>query len=533
MDILKVASLSIVETYTFHLFNQGTISFFREVFWPLFIIQYVILKIYWIWIYPPMASPLRSLPGPSYAQFLIGQTYSQIKASSPTSIALTWMRKFPDADLIRYVAPGNQELVLVNSPRAFREVTFTHAYAFAKPRFLKRLVGDMVGGGLFFAEGEVHRKQKKLLAGPFLNSNVRHLLPVFELKADELSSSLGAEFENSETGTIEISSLISKTALDIIGQAILGLELDGHPFASELGPCYHTIFSSTTMSRVMLVLNAWVPIRRLLPMRTNREYVNANTKIKQILKKHVQQQVHEIRSLQSEGSRPSNKDLLALIIQEQLKRCGECAEDEIVDHLRTFLAAGLETVGTTLMWAFHALASHQDVQDCLRSEINALNYGKPNGLKYSDICNMEFLDHFVKEVLRCYPPSTCTMREAIHDISICGQLIPSGTTVLMFPVMPQSNCTIWGRDPEKFDPDRWKALPPSARDGYAFQAFNTGARACLGKSFALLEVKVLVMKLVARWRFCHVSKPVVLQKIGLLFKPANGLELKIEPAFTA
>ncbi|EEH06445.1 conserved hypothetical protein [Histoplasma capsulatum G186AR] len=527
MDILKVVSISVVETYGFHIFDQVTTSFSRRVFWTLFIVQYVVLKTYWIWIYPLIASPLRSLPGPNYTQFLLGQTYNQITASCPNSIALAWMKKFPDADLIRYFAPGNHEVVLVNSPRAFREVTFTHAYSFAKPRFFKRLVGDMIGGGLFFAEGDVHRKQKKLLAGPFLNKNVKHLLPVFEQNADELSSSIETLVVDSETGAIEsknwclqvtmdngnvwtVSCLISKSLLDIISQAILGLELDGHSIASELGRCYHTIFSSTTMSRVMLVLNTCVPVRRLLPVKTNREYTDANIEIKQILKKHVQQRTHEIR--------------------KQLKKSDEFPEDEIVDHLRTFLAAGLETVGATMLWAFHALASHQDVQDRLRNEINAAGDGKSSELKYSDICKLELLDHFVKEVLRCYPPSTCSMREAIHNVSICGQLIPAGTHVLMFPVMPQSNSIIWGRNPEKFDPDRWKTLPTSARDGYTFQAFNTGPRACLGKSFAMLEVKVLVMKLVARWRFCHVSKPVVLQKIGLLFKPANGLELKIESA---
>ncbi|OJD17118.1 hypothetical protein AJ78_02762 [Emergomyces pasteurianus Ep9510] len=531
MDILKVASICLAEMYTFHIFNRATISFNCQLFWPLFIIQYVALKIYCIWIYPLMVSPLRSLPGPSYAQCLVGQTYNQITASSPNSIALTWMKKYPDADLIRCFAPGSHELVLVNSPRAFREVTFTHAYAFAKPKFLKRLVGDMIGGGLFFAEGDVHRKQKKLLAGPFLNSNVKHLLPVFNLKADELSSSLGVEIESSETGIVEVSSLISKSTLDIIGQTILGLELGGHSFASELGQCYHTIFSSTMMSRIMLLLNAWIPIRRLLPIRTNREYTNANSSIKKILKKHVQQRVQEMGGSYEERAGPPAKDLLTLIIREQLKRCGKCSVDEIVDHLRTFLAAGQETVGTTLMWAFHALASHQDVQDLLRREIRTLDFGNGSDFKYSDLCNLEYLDYFVKEVLRCYPPSTCSMREAIHNISICGKVIPASTPVLMFPIMPQSNGTIWGRDPEKFDPDRWKALPPTARDAYAFQAFNTGPRACLGKSFAILEVKVLVMKLVARWKFCHVSKPVVLQRIGLLFKPANGLELKIEPAF--
>ncbi|OAX77011.1 hypothetical protein ACJ72_08695, partial [Emergomyces africanus] len=347
----------------------------------------------------------------------------------------------------------------------------------------------MIGGGLFFAEGDVHKNQKKLLAGPFLNSNVKHLLPVFNLKADELSSSLGLEIENSETGVVEISSLISTSTLDIIGQTILGLELDGNSFASELGQCYHTIFSSTLISRIMLLLNTWVPIRRILPIRTNREYTNATSTIKKILKKHVQQRVREIRSMPGAGTRPPAKDLLTLIIQEQLKRCGECGQDEIVDHLRTFLAAGQETIGTTLTWAFHALASHQDVQDRLRSEISTIDFGNGNDLKYSDIYRLEFLDYFVKEVLRCYPPSTCSMREAIHDVSICGKVIPANTPVLMFPIMPQSNSSIWGRDPEKFDPGRWKALPSTARDAYAFQAFNTGPRACLGKSFAILEVK--------------------------------------------
>lgn len=127
--------------------------------------------------------------------------------------------------------------------------------------------------------------------------------------------------------------MISKSTLDIIGQAILGLELDGHSFARELAQYYHTIFSSTMISRIMLLLNTWVPIRQILPMRTNREYINANNMIKQILKKHVQERVHEIRNLHRGGSRSPARDILTLIIQEQLKSCDECNEDEIVDHV--------------------------------------------------------------------------------------------------------------------------------------------------------------------------------------------------------
>ncbi|EER36923.1 molybdopterin synthase large subunit CnxH [Histoplasma capsulatum H143] len=91
----------------------------------------------------------------------------------------------------------------------------------------------------------------------------------------------------------------------------------------------------------------------------------------------------------------------------------------------------------------------------------------------------EIVDHLRTFLAAAPILATCSMREAIHNVSICGQLIPAGTHVLMFPVMPQSNSIIWGKNPEKFDPDRWKTLPTSARDGYTFQAFNTGPRACL------------------------------------------------------
>lgn len=78
---------------------------------------------------------------------------------------------------------------------------------------------------------------------------------------------------------------------------------------------------------------------------------------------------------------------------------------------------GQETVGTTLIWALHALASHQDVQDRLRREVRAIDNGNGNDVKYSDICNLEFLDYFVKEVLRCYPPCKFIFLSDFHILS--------------------------------------------------------------------------------------------------------------------
>lgn len=96
--------------------------------------------------------------------FLIGQTYNILK-SKPVERQIAWMRQFPDAPLIRYFSIGNSEALLVNSPQAFKDVLQTNCYSFIKPVIMQRVVGEIVGKGLLFAEGADHKRQRKLLAG--------------------------------------------------------------------------------------------------------------------------------------------------------------------------------------------------------------------------------------------------------------------------------------------------------------------------------------------------------------------------------
>jgi cytochrome P450 len=97
--------------------------------------------------------------------FLLGQEVHKFKAASPFELYLSWMRQWPEAPFIRYQSIGNSEVLLVNTLAAHREVQHTKNYSFVKPAFFARLVGEIVGKGLLFAEGEEHKKQRRLLAG--------------------------------------------------------------------------------------------------------------------------------------------------------------------------------------------------------------------------------------------------------------------------------------------------------------------------------------------------------------------------------
>ena len=77
------------------------------------------------------------------------------------------MRRWPRAPLIRYFDVGNTDAVLVTSLEAHKEILHAKVYSFQKPRFFVRLVGDIVGPGIGFAEGEEHKKQRRSLAGGY------------------------------------------------------------------------------------------------------------------------------------------------------------------------------------------------------------------------------------------------------------------------------------------------------------------------------------------------------------------------------
>jgi hypothetical protein len=60
---------------------------------------------------------------------------------------------------------GGMEFLVINSIKAMHEIAQTHCYSFIKPPFLFRTSGSIIGRGIFFAEGEEHKRQKRSLTG--------------------------------------------------------------------------------------------------------------------------------------------------------------------------------------------------------------------------------------------------------------------------------------------------------------------------------------------------------------------------------
>lgn len=118
-------------------------------------------------------------------------------------------------------------------------------------------------------------------------------------------------------------------------------------------------------------------------------------------------------------------------------------------------------------------------------------------------------------------------RQAGRDVVVEGVAIPKGTPIDVVPPLISQNPLIWGPRAGDVDPDRWLNLEGDQRSPYAFGTFSNGPKVCIGRGFALAEIKIILFETLQRFRLLSVEKPFVLESPSLSLRPI-GLEIRIE-----
>lgn len=511
-----------------------------KTFAALFLAQYTLLKIFRIFVQPIFFSPLRHLPTPKGGHFMLGQLLNQYRASRPDALWLEWAARWPDSPFVRYFGFANVELLLVNGVEAHREVLQTHCYDFKKPASFERLVGDIAGAGLLFTEGEEHRKQRKMIMNVFSLANLKRTLPLFVEKAGDLVDFLDRKITESPMGTIEMYDAFSKATIDTIGVTSLGIQLRNLRSSSldlDFLQLYEKLLAPSYASALISFVNVAVPVRRLLWfVPANREWVEATRELRAMLRRCIQDRVRDVGEKRRGGGggkdEPESRDLLTYMVEEMLAGGQPLTVDLMMEHLLNFLAAGHETVAGTMVWASYVLATKPEIQDRLRAEIvDTLKENPTPG--YAEIERMPYMNNFVKEVIRVYGTALMTQREAARDVVICGTRIPKGATLMLSPHTINTSTRIWGPDAAEFVPERWDRRPEGdASSAYSVMTFLGGPRVCIGRQYALLETKVLLLRLLPEFRFAPADglgwRRLPLLNPCIVMRPRDGLRLRLE-----
>ncbi|XP_070318712.1 cytochrome P450 4F3-like isoform X1 [Odocoileus virginianus] len=205
------------------------------------------------------------------------------------------------------------------------------------------------------------------------------------------------------------------------------------------------------------------------------------------------------------------------------------SDEDIRAEADTFMFEGHDTTASGLSWVLYNLAKHPEYQERCRQEVRELLKDRESKeIEWDDLAQLPFLTMCIKESLRLHPPVIVISRCCTQDIMLPdGRVIPKGVICLISIFGTHHNPSVWP-DPEVYDPFRFEPENIKGRSPLAFIPFSAGPRNCIGQTFAMTEMKVVLALTLLRFRVLP-DEEEPRRKPELILRAEGGLWLRMEP----
>jgi cytochrome P450 len=178
----------------------------------------------------------------------------------------------------------------------------------------------------------------------------------------------------------------------------------------------------------------------------------------------------------------------------------------------TLLLAGHETTATALAWTFSLVLAHPEARAKIEAELRAA--GESAGDR-----ELPYLDAAIKESLRLRPIIPIVVRMTKRPVTVNGREIPAGVKASPCVYLTHRRPDLYP-EPDAFRPERFLGRKP---DPYEWLPFGGGIRRCIGLSFALFEMRVVLATILGEARLAPASaKPPGVRRRGLTLAPSDG-----------
>jgi cytochrome P450 len=396
------------------------------------------------------SSPVRRLPPgprlPPFAQTLVW-------AFAPTWLMDRCARSLGGTFTITFW-PSGMGLVLVSEPEDVKAV-FTAPPEVAPSAAANSPVAPVVGpSSVLVLVGPEHMRQRKLLLPPFHGERMREYEEVIveAARRDMEVWPLGRPMRLHER--------TRKITLEVILRAVFGVE------AERMAPLKSAIGELLEPNRTLAVLV--FALRRPGRQRMSGSVARTLARLDSLI-------FQEIDRRRREPDLRERRDILSLLLQARDEDGLAMTDSELRDELVTLLLAGHETTATAVAWAVERLVRHPGALARLVDEID-------------DGQGDEYLTAVVHETLRVRPVVPIVARLLAEEMRLGGYELPRGTRLVPAIYLTNRNPRVY-EQPEAFRPERFLGAAPET---FSWIPFGGGIRRCIGASFALLEMKLIL-----------------------------------------
>lgn len=251
------------------------------------------------------------------------------------------------------------------------------------------------------------------------------------------------------------------------------------------------------------------------------------------LKKHVQfkRSVKTLYDLidrllvERRTSGQDSGDLLSMLMRSVDSETGVGMSDQqLKDEILTFFLAGHETSAVALSWALHLLVSNPTELEKVRAEVNSV-VGKGE-ITMHHLRQLPYTQQVIKETMRLISPIWVLGREALSDDQLGSYRIKKGDSIIFSPYLVHRHPAFWD-DPDAFRPERFSPENESSRHKFAYFPFGGGPRLCIGSSFALMEMQLILATLIRTFSFTPQSDSDPGYNYSLTLRPASEIMMHV------
>ncbi|KAK3815001.1 MAG: cytochrome P450 [Benniella sp.] len=354
---------------------------------------------------------------------------------------------------------------------------------------------------------DFHKNRRRLVAPAFGLQYLRSLEPIMQECIQILVRKIDEVLEDPKAvkgkkvlpkGQINICSFMMRLSLDIIGETAFGqsfdmVENDTHPVPHQM---------AKTLKRCMQqAFNPWMK----WVFKVDYSFADFGAE--------------RVKDRKSKGEKGRRADLLQYLIDAQANErangngetgneyedmiSGKLTDKAVETEAIVFLIAGSETSSTAITFTLMYLVKNPDKLAKLREELDLATASNPYGVlpTYEQVRNLPYLTGCIHESLRLRPvAATGLPREVTEDVTMNGHFFPKGTILLA--QLPQLH---WSDEyfpqADKFIPERWipEESPFPPMQDFTFYPFSAGTRNCIGKNFAMMEMRLILATIITMY----------------------------------
>lgn len=376
-------------------------------------------------------------------------------------------------------------LYVLRHPDHIREVLVTRAASFTKQHSAFRQLAQFLGEGLLTTDGETWKRQRRMVQPAFSPTRLAAYAAVMTEEAQQLT----AQWRDGQR--VELGPAMMGLTLRVVSRALFG-----HDPTAEIETVGRAMSAfQDSLGMGSQIFPPWVPTPQ---RRRLRDGIAA-------LDRMMYGLIDRRRAVH--GGEPVDgraRDLLHMLVtavDDEGDRRG-MTRQEVRDQLVTLFLAGHETTSNVLTWTFALLAQNPDADARLAAELTEVltHAGAARAATYEDLPRLPYTERVLAESMRLYPPVYSVARKASEDTEIGGYAVPRGAEVMVWIYLTQHDAR-WFPEPEAFRPDRFEPGAEARLPRSAYLPFGAGPRACIGKSFAMMEAKLLLATIARKFRF--------------------------------